>query len=118
MQYFDFSRLITKYSASFILKMPSKGSYVGGHYVNGGETSETRSGAIIAFSETKIYQSGGFLTTQDRHLYTLTPIEGALEGCKVFYDGNVYSIEEDAQKGNERFTGVYSYVLKWVKNFD
>lgn len=114
MQYFDFNRLITKYSAPFTLKTPSEGSYVSGHYVEGGETEETRTGAIIALSETKVYQSGGYLTTQDRHLYSLTPIEGALEGCKVVFDGNTYSVEEDAQNGNERFTGVYSYVLKWV----
>lgn len=118
MQYYDFKRLITKYSSEFTLKCPSNGSYVGGHYVIGGETEKTLTGAIFGFSMTKVYQSGGYLTQQDRHLYTLTPIEHALDGCKVVFDNNIYSIEADAQNGNERFTGVYSYVLKWVSRHD
>lgn len=118
MKYYDFQRLITKYSSVFTLKRPSKGSYVGGHYVIEGEDKKTLTGAIFGFSMTKVYQAGGYLTQQDRHLYMLTPIEGALEGCKVVFDGNTYSIEADNQNGNERFTGVYSYVLKWVSAND
>lgn len=114
MQYYDFSRLIGKYSTEYTLITPTEGSWQGGHYVNGGEVKETRTGAIIALPLNKIQQSGGYYTAQDRNLYSTTPIEGALTGCKVLHDRNIYSIETDAQNGNERFTGVYSYVLKRV----
>ena len=72
----------------------------------------------MAISATKIYQSGGYLTKQDKKLYTLAPIEGSLKGCKVVYNNKEYSIEEDNQSENERFTGVSSYVLRGVSSFD
>lgn len=112
MQYFNFHRLISKYSAEFTLRTPSEGFYVGGQYQSGGYTEKTLTGAIMSLPMRKVYQSGGYLTSQDRHLYTETPIESALEGSKIVFDGNVYSIEEDTENGNERFTGVYSYVLR------
>lgn len=118
MSYFDFNRLIAKYSSPFTLKIPSTGSYVGGQYQTNGYTEKTITGAIVAFSMRKVYQSGGYFKSQDRHLYITEPIKDALEGCKVIFDGNEYSIEEDSESGNERFTGVYSYVLKWVSAFD
>lgn len=118
MQYFDFNRLISKYSSSFTLKTPSGGSYVGGQYQTNGYTEKELTGAIMSFSMNKVYQSGGYLKTQDRHLYMLSPIKDALEGATVLFNGNTYSIEADSESGNERFTGVYSYVLKWVSSFD
>ena len=111
MSYFDFNRLIDKYSASFTLRVPSEGSYVGGQYeVTYSEKELT--GAIIGLSMRKVYQSGGYLTSQDRHLYIKEPVDCALEGAIVVFDGNEFSIEEDTENGNERFTGVYSYVLR------
>ena len=111
MAYYDFKRLISKYSSSFTLKIPSEGSYVGGQYQVAYSEKEL-TGAIVSLSMRKVYQSGGYLTSQDRHLYIETPIESALSGAIVVFDGNEYSIEEDSENGNERFTGVYSYVLR------
>jgi hypothetical protein len=111
MSYFDFKRLINKYSSSFTLKVPSEGSFVGGQY-EVTYTEKELTGAILGFSMRKIYQSGGYLTSQDRHLFIEQPVEHALSGALVVFNGNVYSIEEDSENGNERFTGVYSYVLR------
>lgn len=118
MQRFNFNRLITKNASEFTLKQPQEGSYVGGQYQSGGFTEKVLSGAIMPISATKLYQSGGYLTRKDKRLYTLEPIEGSLDGCKVLFDNNEYSIEEDTQNGNERFTGVSSYILRWVSSFD
>ena len=103
---------------NFTLKKQLKGSYVGGQYQSGGVEEKELTGAIMAISATKLYQSGGYLTKQDKRLYTLEPIEGSLEGYKVVYNNKEYSIEEDNQNGDERFTGVSSYVLRWVNSFD
>lgn len=118
MQYFNFRRLINKYMCNFTLKKPSKGSYVGGQYQQGSIEEIELTGAILSTTATKAYQSGGYYKKQDKRLYTLEPIEGSLDGCKVVYNNNEYSIEEDYQQGNEQFTGVSSYVLRWVSSFD
>lgn len=118
MQYFNFRRLINKYMCNFTLKKPSKGSYVGGQYQQGSIEEIELTGAILSMTATKLYQSGGYYQKQDKRLYTLEPIEGSLDGCKVVYNNTEYSIEEDSQKGNEQFTGVSSYVLRWVSSFD
>ena len=142
MRYYNFDRLIDKYSAEFVLRVKSVGSYVGGHYqvgstnealerlknsklgtvsysqIENGYVDVTLVGAIISFSQNKIYQSGGYLTSQDRNLYIKVPLKGAMEGSVVIFNNNTYSIEEDTESGNERFTGVYSYVLKWVSSLD
>lgn len=118
MQYFNFRRLINKYMCNFTLKKVSEGSYVGGQYQQGSVEEIELTGAIMAVSATKIYQSGGYYKKQDKRLYTLDPIEGSLEGCKVVYNNKEYSIEEDNQNGDEQFTGVSSYVLRGVSSFD
>lgn len=114
MAYFNFKGLITKYGKSFTVILPGEGSYVGGVWQDGQPTRLVKFGAIIALSETKLYQLGGTLTRQDRHLYMIEPIETPLNGASIEFEGNVYHIEEDRARGNEKFTGVYSYTLKWV----
>lgn len=114
MQYFNFKRLIDKYSSEYVYRT-EEGSYVGGKWQNGTSKDVKKTGAILSFSMKKIYQSGGYLTQQDRALYSYEPLD--LKG-KVLFEGNEYNIEEDSYKGNEKFTGFYVYVLKWVSAFD
>lgn len=118
MAYFNFERLITKYSADFTFVTSGEGRYVSGVWQPGTEERTELSGAIIALTETKLYQSGGTLTAQDRVLYMLEPLEKPLEGAKVEFEGAVYRVEEDQAKGNEKFTGVYAYTLKRVSAVD
>lgn len=110
---YDFRRLVTKYSNSFTLVRKAEGSYQNGRYQEGEETQETKRGAIIPFTQRKIYQSGGYLTATDRQLYMLERIEGALTGAKVIYKGKTYSIEEDTDYTD--FSDVSVYILKWVE---
>lgn len=118
MAYFDFKRLITKYGRDFTVIVPSEGAYVGGVWQDGEPVRLALFGAIISLSESKLYQLGGTLTAQDRHLYMLEPINAPLKGARVEFEGNTYHIEQDRANGNEVFTGVWSYTLKWVSAID
>ena len=116
MQFFNFSRLVNKYSSEF-----KAITLISGYYNDSGdwiaaETAEiTLQGAIIKHRDTKIYKSNGALTAQDRRLFTMQPIDKALFGSQVIYEDNVYSIEDNLE--NAKFTGVYSYTLKYVSAF-
>lgn len=116
MQYFNFSRLIKKYSSSFTAITLSTGDYNdAGDFIKGEQSEIVLQGAIIAHRESKVHRSEGKLTTQDRRLFTLEPIDKALQGSKVVYEGNVYSISDESE--NAKFTGVYAYTLKWISAF-
>lgn len=114
-QYFDFYRLIEKYSDEYIYQEESNGSYVGGIWQGGNATETKKTGAILSYSLNKIYQSGGVLNQQDRVLYSYEPLS---LNAKVIYEGNKYNIESNEYAGNEKFTGFFVYSLKWVSSFD
>lgn len=117
MAYFDFSRLIGKYSREFTAITRTKGSYDNkGKFQEGKKTSQTLTGAIIGFKESKIFRSSGTLTAKDKHLFMLEPISGALKGAEIIFEGEKFNI--DAETENAKFTGVYAYVLKYVSAFD
>ena len=117
MQYFDFTDLIEKYSSDFTLVTPTETELNGaGDYVKSEPTKTVMTGAIIAFKESKVYRSEGTLTTQDRQLFTLEPITSPLDGAKVIFKGNEYTITDTTE--NAEFTGCYSYTLKYVSAFN
>lgn len=117
MQYFDFSSLIEQYSVDLKVLGESKGVYDdSGEYVAGEKTEYIFHGAIVAFSENKVYRSEGRLTSQDKLLIMQEPINKALHGAKVIYDNRQYRIEGELE--NAEFTGVYQYTLKYVSAFD
>ena len=116
MQHFNFSRLVNKYSSEFTAITLLSGFFDDmGDWVNGETKEITLQGAIIKHRDSKIYRSEGKLTAEDRRLFTLEPIDKALQGAQVVYEGNVYSIEDNLE--NAKFTGVYSYTLKYVSAF-
>ena len=117
MQYFDFSSLIEQYSVDLKVLGESKGAYDdSGEYVAGEKTEYIFHGAIVAFSENKVYRSEGQLTSQDKLLIMREPIDRALHGAKVIHDNRQYRIESELE--NAGFTGVYQYTLKYVSAFD
>lgn len=118
MQYFHFERLIRKYSRPFDVYVPATGTYDAGRYVDGKAQKASVTGAILSRYRGKQFQQGGTIETQDRVLYMLSPIDKALLGAEVHFEGNTYQIAEDRQTGNESFTGVYAYTLRWVSAFD
>ena len=116
-QYFNFARLITKYSRPLTAEIPTEGSYDNkGDYVAGTPTKVTFTGAVIAHRQNKIFRSEGTLTEQDRALYMLTPLENALIGAIVTCDGKKYRISSELE--NATFTGVYAYTLKFQSAFN
>lgn len=118
MSYFHFERLINKYSREFTATYKTGGGRYDdkGDYTSGEVVKETLTGAIINFKESKTYRAEGTLKTQDKRLFMLQPLKSALIGATVIDNGNEYRIEEATE--NAMFTGVYSYVLRWVSAFD
>lgn len=117
MQNFDFSGLIDKYETDFTVISEGKGGYDdSGEYVKGVITEQQMRGAIIAYSEEKVYRSEGTLTKQDRLLIMQEPIDKALHGAVVLYKNQKYRIEDNTE--NAEFTGVYQYTLKYVSAFN
>lgn len=117
MQNFDFSGLIDKYETDFKVISEAKGGYDdSGEYVKGVITEQQMRGAIIAYSEEKVYRSEGTLTHQDRLLIMQESIAEALLGAEVIYRNKKYKIEDNTE--NAEFTGVYQYTLKYVSAFN
>lgn len=116
MQYFNFQRLIKKYETNFTLITQSDGKYEYGEWVEGEKKQDNLKGAIISHKESKIFRAEGTLKAKDKRLFMTQPIEKALEGAKVIYNGSVYNVEDCSD--NAIFTGVYAYTLKYVSAFD
>lgn len=116
MQYFNFSRLVNKYSSEFTAI-----TLVSGYYDNKGdwvdaETVElTKSGAIISYGDKTIYNSNGAITEMDKCLLSLEKIADKLIGIEFIYDENIYTIQ--TAKENAKFTGVWKYTMKYVSAF-
>lgn len=118
MPYFNFSNLIKKYSRPFTIISEGKGGKnAAGDYVKGETIKNELTGAIIGFSENKVHRSEGNLTAMDKALHTLTPIDNALIGAAVVFNGNKYKIETQKGKDNADFTGCWSYTLKYISAF-
>lgn len=116
-QYFDFSGLINDFSNTFTVIVHTQGGYYdAGDWQKGQETRTEYTGAIIGFRESKVFRSDGAITAKDKRLFMLQALPQALIGAKVEYKGQKYMIESELE--NAEFTGVYSYMLKWVSAFD
>lgn len=116
-QYFDFSDLIHDYSNQFIVITHQESGYDdAGDWQGEQEKRETFTGAIIAFKESKVFRSEGAITAKDKRLFMNQALPKALVGASVEYQGQKYKIESELE--NAEFTGVYSYLLKWVSAFD
>lgn len=116
-KFFDFSGLITDYSDSFTVIVPQSGGYdESGKWKDGEATQEELRGAIIAFKESKVFRSEGKITAKDKRLFMQQALPKALIGAEIVYRGQKYMIESELE--NAQFTGVYSYLLRWVSAFD
>lgn len=116
MQYFNFSRLVNKYKSEFKAIILADGYFDdSGDFVKGEKTEKTIQGAIISYKDSTIFRSDGNITALDKQLFTLEPIDEALKGSKVLYEGKVYTIQDCTE--NAKFTGVWNYTLKYVSAF-
>ena len=116
-QYFDFSGLIREYSNQFTVITHTESGYdEAGDWQDGQETRTEMTGAIIAFKESKVFRSEGTITAKDKRLFMEEKLPDALIGADAVYNGQKYMIESELE--NAEFTGVYSYMLRWVSAFD
>lgn len=117
-QYFNFKRLVERYSTDFVAKIPSEGGKYDdyGDYVKSDTKEVNLRGAIISHRESKIFRAEGTLTGQDKALYMLEPLDKSLCGAKVIHDDKTYSIGDMLE--NSEFTGVWKYTLKFVSAFN
>ena len=116
-QYFDFSDLIQDFSNTFTAISHTDGGYNdSGEWQDGVEMRTEYKGAIIAFKESKVFRSEGAITAKDKRLFMQQPLPQALIGAEVVHKGQKYMIESELE--NAEFTGVWSYLLKWVSAFD
>lgn len=119
MAYFDFSRLIKKYSRNFtVIVKGEKSLNDAGDWVRREATEYTLNGAIIGIAQKVVHRSEGKLTEKDKALYMLEPIDKALMSATVVFKGNEYRIEGENGDDNAEFTGCYSYTLKYVSAFN
>ena len=115
-QFFNFKRLVERYSTDFVAEIPPVSGYDDyGDYVESEAKEVNLRGAIISHRESKIFRSEGTLTSQDKALYMLEPLEQSLHGAKVIHDDKIYSIGDLLE--NSEFTGVWHYTLKFVSVF-
>jgi hypothetical protein len=116
MSYFNFSSLIRKYSCVFTAIIENEGEYdEQGDYRHGKTTEMQLTGAIISFAQRKVHRSEGKLSEKDMHLFMTEKLPRPLLGAEIVYKGNKYKVESETE--NADFTGVFSYVLKWVSAF-
>lgn len=116
-QYYDFSGLIEEYENPFTVVTYTEAGYdERGKWKEKEEKKLELSGAIISFKESKVFRSEGAITAKDKRLFTLQRLPDALIGAAVRYGGQEYTIESELE--NAEFTGVYSYLLRWVSAFD
>ena len=115
-QYFDFSSLIQDFENPFqVVTHTGSGYNAAGDWQEGQEKITELTGAIISFKESRILRSEGAITAKDKRLFMLQRLPDALIGAKVIYAGQEYKIESETE--NAEFTGVYSYLLRWVSVF-
>lgn len=119
MRYFNFDRLIRKYSRDFTVVVKNEGAYdAKGDWIEGATQEVKMTGAVMALAENKVNNSNGAYTMKDKALYMTGPIDRALLGAEIIFCGDTYVIESIIESADAEFTGVYHYVLKWVSVFD
>lgn len=116
MQYFNFIRLVNKYSKEITVIIPVKSELNdSGDWVKGEPKKVTLFGAVIRHRENKVYRSGGTLTLDDCALYLTECPEFDLIGSKVICDDKVFNVE--SKLDNSEFTGVWAFNLKYISAF-
>lgn len=113
MQYFDFTRLIEKYSCEFTVNLGSESFYDDEGTYHAVRQKKTYKGAIIGISDGKIHRSDGTLTDKDKYLFMFEKLP--LNASEVIYRNNRYRAEQQTE--NAEFTGVYQYTLRYVSAF-
>ncbi len=117
MQYFNFSRLVNKYSKEITVIIPAeKILNDSGRWEYGEPQKVTIFGAVIRHRENKVYRSEGTFTADDFALYLTEEPNIKLIGSQVICDNKTFKVE--SALNNSEFTGVWAYNLKYVSAFE
>lgn len=113
--YYHFKRLIDKYSRPFKLVLKGAVTYDSlGDCVYAQDTEYDLYGAVIGYTENKVYRSEGHYTSMDKALYMVTPLDDALTKGTVIFNGCEYTITAVKRQDDSYFTGVYGYSLRYT----
>lgn len=116
MQYFNFKRLVDKYSDEITVIIPSVGEYDdSGDFQKGEPKTLTLRGAVMRHTQKKIYRSAGTITEDDYALYLTENPSIDIVGTTVRYKGSNFTVQ--SQTENSQFTGVWAFNLKYVSAF-
>lgn len=116
MSYFNFTRLVEKYSREITVIIPAtKELKDSGDWVRVEPKEVTIEGAVIRHRENKVYRSEGTLSLNDYALFLLEEPNFKLIGTKVICDSKEFRVESTLN--NAEFTGVWSFNLKYVSAF-
>jgi hypothetical protein len=119
-KYFNFDALIKKYESEFtVITAITAGTETindMGDYEYSEPTETAKRGAIIGISDNKIYRSEGMLTSKDKELYMRESLGCNYDKAHVIFKGNKYKVEQMPDE-NADFSGVFSYILKYVSAF-
>lgn len=116
MRYFNFNRLIKKYSKEITVIIPAKKTLNdSGDWVTEEPKKATLCGAVIRHRENKVYRSEGTITADDFALYLTNEPNIDLIGAEVICDKKKFKAESTLN--NSEFTGVWAFNLKYVSAF-
>ena len=117
MAYFDFKRLVKKYSKQVTVIIPAVGDYDDyGDYQEGKPTETTLEGAVIRHRQNKINQSNGVLTEDDYAFYVTEKPAFNIIGTTVICDNQQFTVK--SKLDNSEFTGVWGFNLKYISAFN
>lgn len=129
--YYNFKRLIKKYTVSFFVQLPANDKQFGNDEVDDLGNPITPEyaaqkpfkGAIIPFNSREVYQSGGRITESDRQLYIDAGSNENIQGelylppkTRVIHQNRVYFVEGEGNYLD--FSHFILYTLKEVGPFN
>lgn len=129
--YYNFKRLIKKYTVSFFVQLPANDKQfendevddLGKPIVPEYAAQKPFKGAIIPFNSREVYQSGGRITEGDRQLYIDAVSNENIQGelylppkTRVIHQNRVYFVEGEGNYLD--FSHFILYTLKEVEPFN
>lgn len=107
---FEVADMIREYSLPFELVTRSEGSFDqenAGRWTPGEDVKTMEQGALIPLPTKIIYDSGGALTTKDRHLFITKPVP---IGSECHFKNDIYVVQGETDWGD--YADAYKYILK------
>lgn len=116
MQYFNFIRLVKKYSKEITVITLSDGYFDDkGDWIKNEKPNHVMQGAVIRHRTHKVFNSSGVLTENDYALYLTEKPVFDLVGTTVIVDDQKFKVQ--SKLDNSEFTGVWSFNIRYISAF-